>query len=61
MVGSRKYLDILQIYRGLAALMVIIHHSVGSLSYYHGIDNSYLNYIASIGKYGVDFFFVLLS
>lgn len=54
-----KYLDVLQIFRGVAALMVVIHHASGSLKYYHKIDNHFLEYIGSIGKYGVDFFFVL--
>ena len=54
-----KYLDILQIYRGIAALMVVIHHTLGSIGYYHRVDNFRLDYIQAIGKYGVDFFFVL--
>jgi len=54
-----KYLDILQIFRGIAAMMVVFHHSAGSLRYYHKIDSTLLNYLASLGKYGVDFFFVL--
>lgn len=54
-----RYLDILQIFRGIAALMVVIHHAVGSLQYYHKIDNDFLSVIGILGKYGVDFFFVL--
>jgi exopolysaccharide production protein ExoZ len=54
-----KYLDILQIFRGIAALMVVVHHSSGSLKYYHKIDSHFLEFIGSLGKYGVDFFFVL--
>lgn len=54
-----KYLDILQIFRGIAALMVVVHHSIKSIQYYHEINYQFLNYIASIGKFGVDFFFVL--
>ncbi|WP_269686374.1 acyltransferase family protein [Flavobacterium lacustre] len=57
--SKSNYLDILQIFRGLAAAMVVLHHSIGSLKYYHKIDYSTLNYVGSIGKYGVDFFFVL--
>jgi exopolysaccharide production protein ExoZ len=53
------YLDILQLFRGIAALMVVLHHSIGSLRYYHKIDYPFLNYVGSIGKFGVDFFFVL--
>lgn len=54
-----KYLDILQIYRGIAALMILFHHSINSLEYYHKIDNEFLRFISFLGKYGVDFFFVL--
>lgn len=54
-----KYLDILQIFRGIAALMVVLHHSIKSIQHYHEINYQFLNYIASIGKFGVDFFFVL--
>ena len=54
-----QYLDILQVFRGIAALMVVLHHSIGSIKYYHKIEYSFLNYIAYIGKFGVDFFFVL--
>ena len=54
-----KYLDSLQVYRGLAALFVVIHHNTASIRYYHDFDSSILNFIGQIGKYGVDFFFVL--
>lgn len=54
-----RYLNILQIYRGIAALMVVIHHTAGSLRFYHKVDSELLNFIGNIGKYGVDFFFVL--
>lgn len=54
-----KYLDSLQVYRGLAALFVVIHHNAASIRYYHDFDSSILNFIGQIGKYGVDFFFVL--
>ena len=54
-----KYLEILQILRGVAALMVVLHHTIGSIEYYHGVNNFWLNFMQSIGKYGVDFFFVL--
>jgi peptidoglycan/LPS O-acetylase OafA/YrhL len=54
-----QYLDVLQVFRGLAALMVVVHHSIGSLKYYHKIDFPFLNYLAYMGKFGVDFFFVL--
>lgn len=58
-VEKKKYFDFIQIFRGIAALMVVVHHSYGSFLYYHKIDIPFLKYIASIGKYGVDFFFVL--
>lgn len=54
-----KYLDSLQVYRGLAALFVVIHHNAASIRYYHNFDSSILNFAGQIGKYGVDFFFVL--
>ncbi|TBX66365.1 acyltransferase [Flavobacterium silvisoli] len=54
-----QYLDVLQIFRGIAALMVVVHHSVGSLKFYHKIDSPLLSFIGAVGKYGVDFFFVL--
>lgn len=53
------YLDILQIFRGIAALMVVCHHTISSIKFYHKIDFPFFNYIVIIGKYGVDFFFVL--
>lgn len=56
---KKNYLDIVQIYRGIAALMVVLHHAVGSLHYYHNIDYKLLNLIGKIGKLGVDFFFIL--
>ena len=57
--SKSQYLDVLQIFRGIAALMVVVHHSIGSIKYYHKIDSSFLSLVGAIGKYGVDFFFVL--
>ena len=57
--SKNRYLDILQIFRGIAALMVVIHHAVGSLKYYHKIDYTILSHIGTFGKLGVDFFFIL--
>ncbi len=54
-----RYLDVLQILRGFAAIMVVVHHSIGSLSYYHKIQHPIIDFIGSTGKFGVDFFFVL--
>lgn len=56
---KNQYLDVIQLFRGTAALMVVLHHTIGSIKYYHKIEYPFLNYIASIGKFGVDFFFVL--
>jgi len=56
---EKQYIDVLQIFRGIAALMVIVHHSYGSFTHYHHVSDNGLQFLASIGKYGVDFFFVL--
>ena len=55
----KKQLDIIQVFRGLAAFFVVIHHVVPSLSYFQNVQFPFLNYLASMGKYGVDFFFIL--
>lgn len=54
-----KYLDILQVFRGISAIMVILHHSAASIKYYHKLNYEWLDFIGALGKYGVDFFFVL--
>jgi peptidoglycan/LPS O-acetylase OafA/YrhL len=54
-----EYLDVLQLFRGIAAMMVVLHHTISSIRYYHKIDNPFLDYIGYLGKFGVDFFFVL--
>ncbi len=61
MVDETKsnYLDILQIFRGIAALMVVCHHTIASIKFYHKIEFPLFNILALIGKFGVDFFFVL--
>lgn len=56
---ENKYLDILQIFRGFAALMVVVHHTLGALVYYNNLDYYFVKFIGDLGKYGVDFFFVL--
>jgi exopolysaccharide production protein ExoZ len=53
------YFDQIQVLRGVAALLVVLHHSIGSLKYYHHYNNYFLDLIGSIGKLGVDFFFIL--
>lgn len=57
--SKSQYLDILQMFRGIAAIMVVLHHTIGSIRYYHKIDHPFLNYVGYLGKFGVDFFFVL--
>jgi len=56
---QKKYFDILQIYRGIAALLVVIHHTYASFAHFNNFDIPALEFIAKIGKLGVDFFFVL--
>lgn len=59
-IQNRKaYFDYIQVFRGIAALMVVFHHSYASFAYYHGVNIAIMKYLAIIGKYGVDFFFVL--
>jgi peptidoglycan/LPS O-acetylase OafA/YrhL len=57
--SKSQYLDILQVFRGIAALMVVLHHSINSLRYYHKIHYPFIDFVGSVGKFGVDFFFVL--
>jgi len=57
--NKSNYLDILQIFRGIAALMVVCHHTISSIKFYHDIEFPFFNYIVIVGKFGVDFFFVL--
>jgi exopolysaccharide production protein ExoZ len=59
METPKKYLDIVQIFRGLAALMIVFHHINPSISFYQENNFELFNIVASIGKYGVDFFFIL--
>lgn len=56
---NKKYFDILQVYRGIAALLVVIHHTYTSFEHFTVLQQPYLDFIAKIGKLGVDFFFVL--
>ncbi|MCD9853809.1 acyltransferase [Epilithonimonas sp. JDS] len=56
---QKKYFDILQIYRGIAALLVVIHHTYTSFAHFNHFDIPALAFIAKIGKLGVDFFFIL--
>lgn len=59
MSEKKPYFDILQIYRGIASLLVVIHHTYASFAHYHYLDNQLLHFTAAVGKLGVDFFFVL--
>ncbi len=56
---KENYLDILQVFRGIAALMVVCHHTIISIIYYHKVDSPFFYSLGILGKYGVDFFFVL--
>ncbi len=59
MNSNRAYFDGLQAYRGIAALLVVVHHTYGSFSHFLGLNVPALRSLAAIGKFGVDFFFVL--
>lgn len=56
---KKKYFDILQIYRGIASLAVVLHHTYASFAHFHQLDLKWVKFLASLGKLGVDFFFVL--
>lgn len=56
---SKSFFNSLQIFRGIAALMVVFHHQWVAFEYFYSAENSFLQFVASLGKYGVDFFFVL--
>lgn len=56
---QKKYFDILQIYRGIAAFLVVIHHTYASFAHFNNFDIPALAFLAKIGKLGVDFFFIL--
>jgi exopolysaccharide production protein ExoZ len=56
---KKETMDLLQIYRGIAAIMVVIFHSWGDLPFYFNEKFNKVVLITSMGKFGVDFFFVL--
>lgn len=58
-VDKIKFFGSLQIFRGIAALMVVYHHQWNAFSHFFSYENELLEFLAAIGKYGVDFFFVL--
>lgn len=54
-----NFFNSLQVFRGLAALMVVFHHQWISFAYFFDVQDHILLFIATLGKHGVDFFFVL--
>lgn len=58
-VDSNRFFSSLQIFRGIAALMVVFHHQWNAFSHFMGYENHHLEFLAAMGKYGVDFFFLL--
>ncbi len=57
--AGKSFFNSLQIFRGLAAIMVIFHHEWVAFSYFHNVNSPEISFLAGLGKYGVDFFFVL--
>ena len=53
------FFNSLQIFRGFAALMVVFHHQWTAFAYFFDKQNHIFAFIATLGKHGVDFFFVL--
>ena len=58
-INSKNYFDVLQVFRGIAAVMVVLCHLVLAFKHFHNWDNSILIFIGNFGALGVDFFFVL--
>jgi exopolysaccharide production protein ExoZ len=58
-MNNNRTIDFLQVFRGIAALMVVIHHIWLDLPFYFKKNYSHIQIITDLGKYGVDFFFVL--
>ena len=56
---NQSFLPSLQVFRGIAALMVVFHHLWNQISFFFAIHNVALDQLAADGQYGVDFFFVL--
>jgi exopolysaccharide production protein ExoZ len=56
---NQSFLPSLQIFRAIAALMVVFHHLWREISYFFSMHSALLDKIAFAGKSGVDFFFVL--
>ena len=57
---TKQHFDMLQIFRGIACLLVVFHHAYGNFEYFiHKLSLPVIDFISTNGKYGVDFFFVL--
>ena len=56
---QNEYFDILQIFRGIASVMVVVYHITLSYKYFGALNNKYLFALGNYGLMGVDFFFVL--
>jgi exopolysaccharide production protein ExoZ len=56
---DRSFFNSIQIYRGIAAIMVLFHHTWNNVSYCYQLNYEWLDLIARGGKFGIDFFFVL--
>lgn len=56
---KNKNLDIIQVYRGIAALMVAVFHFWIHMSHFFEDEFHFIRKLTKIGSYGVDFFFVL--
>jgi hypothetical protein len=54
-----KKIDSLQVFRGLAALSVVSHHTAARVATFIGDMPAWLHHVFSLGFLGVDFFFVL--
>lgn len=54
-----NFLHSLQLYRAIAVLFVVFHHIVDAIKQYHTKEFVILNFIGDLGKYGVDYFFIL--
>ncbi len=56
---KKENLDIIQVYRGIASLMVAVFHFWIHMSHVFQNEFGNIRKITSMGAYGVDFFFVL--
>ncbi|MFS1912022.1 acyltransferase family protein [Vibrio sp. 10N.286.48.B7] len=56
---QRQQINSLQVFRGLAALAVVVHHAAGATDDFIGNIPQWIHNTLDLGMYGVDFFFVL--